>query len=147
MLNKQIISPNPFQKIYNISTKLVSVVFLINQNNKILMQLRDNDPNISCPNMWGPIGGHCENGESPYDCCIRELEEETSYKGTNIQWYKNHLINYDKSINNVEHYVSIFWTDYDNIQAIKCNEGQKMCFLDIDKLKQLNTLEHNISWI
>ena len=139
--------PDPYKKISDLSTKLVSIIFLFDKNNRILMQLRDNNPNISCPNMWGPVGGHCKTGESPYDCCIRELEEETGYKETKINWFKNYLIQYNKEYNNEEHLVSIFWANYKNNQKIMCNEGQEMRFVNFSELKNLDTLEHNISWI
>ena len=147
MLKENNNSPNPFKINDNFPYKLVSVIYIIDHNENILMQLRDNNPDISCPNMWGPIGGHCEVGESPYDCCLRELFEETNYKETVINWYKNYLIPYDSLVNNIEHYISIFWANFDNQQKISCNEGQKICFLTLDNLKRLNMIKYNISWI
>ena len=138
---------DPFVSNLNIKKNIVSIIFIFDQQNRVLMQLRDNKPEISCPNMWGPVGGHCKKLETSYECCLRELKEETGYTANNINWYKNFFIESNKLINNKEHYVSIFWTDYDIKQKIKCYEGQEMRFLYLAELERLNTLRHNISWI
>ena len=36
------------------------MLFIFDLKNSILMQLRDDKPNIAAPNMWGPIGGDCK---------------------------------------------------------------------------------------
>jgi 8-oxo-dGTP diphosphatase len=43
----------------------------------ILLQLRDDRPDVAAPNRWSTIGGHIEPGESPAEAAIREMEEET----------------------------------------------------------------------
>ena len=30
------------------------------------------------PGLWGPPGGHTEKGETPLDCAVREVKEETN---------------------------------------------------------------------
>jgi 8-oxo-dGTP diphosphatase len=55
-------------------------VAIIYQDNKYLMQLRDNNPNIVHPGVWGLFGGHLELGESPEVGLKRELMEEICYR-------------------------------------------------------------------
>ncbi|TGO06718.1 NUDIX hydrolase [Serinibacter arcticus] len=43
---------------------------------RVLLQLRDDKPEIPYPNTWCIPGGMREDGESPLDCAVRELEEE-----------------------------------------------------------------------
>ena len=48
------------------SARLTSVAMaIIYQNNKYLMQLRDDIPSIVYPGVWAFFGGHLEPGESP----------------------------------------------------------------------------------
>ncbi|MGD9136998.1 MAG: NUDIX hydrolase [Desulfobacterales bacterium] len=55
--------------------KGASIIF-VNENNQILLFLRDNIPGIPYPNMWDVPGGHVENFESPEQCIVREMKEE-----------------------------------------------------------------------
>ncbi len=52
---------------------------ILYRENKFLMQLRDNNPNIVYPGCWGLFGGHMEPGETPEDAVQREILEEISY--------------------------------------------------------------------
>ncbi|MBT4856867.1 NUDIX domain-containing protein [Candidatus Uhrbacteria bacterium] len=42
----------------------------------MLLQLRDDKEEICNPLMWNFFGGKIEDGESVYDCAVRELNEE-----------------------------------------------------------------------
>ena len=97
---------NPHQNNF-LNIKCVSVIFIFNLNNNILMQLRDDRPEIAAPNMRGPIGGNCQIGETPYECCLREVEEETGYMPSKIYWFKNILLLENKDKNHKGHYLSI----------------------------------------
>ena len=55
-------------------------VAILYQDNKFLMQLRDNIPGILYPGYWGLFGGHMEEGESPRQAIQRELLEEINYE-------------------------------------------------------------------
>ncbi|MBD2387902.1 NUDIX hydrolase [Cylindrospermum sp. FACHB-282] len=54
-------------------------IAILYQDNKFLMQLRDNVPGIAYPGCWGLFGGHIEKGESPNVALKRELIEEIGY--------------------------------------------------------------------
>jgi 8-oxo-dGTP diphosphatase len=52
-------------------------IVLVNSRGEILLNLRDNNPAINWPNRWDVIGGVVEDGETPDECMIREMREET----------------------------------------------------------------------
>ena len=57
-----------------------TVAIIPYQNNKILMQLRDEKPMIAYPGNWGFFGGDVEPGEEPIQSARRELYEEIKYE-------------------------------------------------------------------
>ena len=59
---------------------VISSAMLVNPDGDILVNLRDDDPRIIFPNQWSLIGGHVEDGESPEEGLVREVEEEIGYQ-------------------------------------------------------------------
>lgn len=53
---------------------------VIDTHGRLLLQRRDNIPNILYPGMIGLFGGHREGDESFLECAVRELSEELSYQ-------------------------------------------------------------------
>jgi 8-oxo-dGTP pyrophosphatase MutT (NUDIX family) len=63
--------------------QLINVaVAILYRENKFLMQLRDNIPNIIAPGCWALFGGHIEAGETPEIAVQREVMEEIGYELT-----------------------------------------------------------------
>lgn len=58
--------------------KIAVLVFLENAAGEQLLLLRAKPPNLG---VWSPIGGKLEMalGESPFECAVRETEEETGF--------------------------------------------------------------------
>jgi 8-oxo-dGTP diphosphatase len=54
-------------------------VLILDTSGRLLLQLRDNVPNILYPGKIGLFGGHREAGESFLECIVREVHEELSY--------------------------------------------------------------------
>lgn len=59
-------------------------VILPYQDNKVLMQLRDEKAEIVYPGHWGFFGGAIEDGELPMQSAKRELYEEIRYVAEEI---------------------------------------------------------------
>ena len=59
--------------------KISVLVFIENAAGEQLLLLRAKQPNLG---VWTPIGGKLEmaTGESPFECAVRETEEETGLK-------------------------------------------------------------------
>ncbi|OCQ92742.1 NUDIX hydrolase [Nostoc sp. MBR 210] len=55
-------------------------IAILYQDNKYLMQLRDNIPNIPAAGCWAFFGGHIEPGETPAVAVQREILEEIGYR-------------------------------------------------------------------
>jgi len=49
---------------------------LIDQQGKLVIQLRDDKPGLLFPVHWATLGGGIEKGETPDQAMMRELEEE-----------------------------------------------------------------------
>jgi 8-oxo-dGTP diphosphatase len=56
-----------------------AVGLFIIKDNRILLQLRDDKPEIPFPNCWSTFGGAVEEGETPLYALKRELKEELDY--------------------------------------------------------------------
>ena len=59
--------------------KISVLVFVENHAGELLLMLRAKQPNLG---VWSPIGGKLEmaTGESPFQCAVREIEEEVGLK-------------------------------------------------------------------
>jgi 8-oxo-dGTP pyrophosphatase MutT (NUDIX family) len=53
-----------------------TAILVFNTVGHVLLQKRDNILTILEPGKWDVWGGHCEAGEIPEACAIRELREE-----------------------------------------------------------------------
>jgi len=66
-------------------------------NNLYVMQLRDNKPTISDPNVWALFGGKIEIGELPRIAFQREIQEELSISTSHFKFLTK-LCNYNTFI-------------------------------------------------
>jgi 8-oxo-dGTP diphosphatase len=58
-------------------THAAAGVFLLTPDRRLILQLRDDKPEILYPGMITAFGGGAERGETPAACALRELAEET----------------------------------------------------------------------
>lgn len=61
---------------------------ILYQDDRFLMQLRDDIPGIVYPGCWGFFGGHLEPGEDPKTAVRRELLEEIVYAPPDISLFR-----------------------------------------------------------
>jgi 8-oxo-dGTP diphosphatase len=107
-------------------TQEVVGVVLLRGDGTALLQHRDNIPTIQDPGLWVMPGGHLEPGETPEEGAVREFQEETDYRCTNLHPLTR-LTGAEGSAENQE--LIFFWAPYDGSQRIECREGQALRFV------------------
>ncbi|BFM38468.1 NUDIX hydrolase [Synechocystis sp. LKSZ1] len=60
---------------------------ILYQEDRYLLQLRDNIPTILYPGHWGLFGGHLETGETPLEAVKREIWEEIRFSLVAPQYF------------------------------------------------------------
>ncbi|MEI8250149.1 MAG: NUDIX hydrolase [Synechococcus sp. ELA057] len=71
-------------------TPVVVAIAVLVQDQRWLLQLRDDDPAIVAPGCWGLFGGHLEPRETPLEALSRELQEEIGHVPSGLQlWYRS----------------------------------------------------------
>jgi 8-oxo-dGTP diphosphatase len=102
-------------------------VVLVNARGQILMQLRDDKPDINDPACWAVPGGGQDPGESLEQTARREFLEETDYQLDELTLLVDRVVDRGKGL--IERQ-AFFLSRYDGIQAVHCHEGQALVFLE-----------------
>ena len=55
-------------------------IIIQDAKDNVLLMLRDDIPTIQYPNKWVTLGGQVEEGETPEQAIVRELDEEIELK-------------------------------------------------------------------
>ena len=98
--------------------KGASILF-INDENCLLLFLRDNIPGLPYANMWDIPGGHVEDGETPKACIVREMNEEIGIDLKDFSLFR--VYEFDDRIEYV------FWASCDySIDSLHLTEGQAL---------------------
>jgi 8-oxo-dGTP pyrophosphatase MutT (NUDIX family) len=111
-------------------------IAILYQENKFLMQLRDNIPSILYPGYWALFGGHIEEGESPDIAVKREILEEIGYDFADFCEFGCYWD--DKVIRHVFHAPLLVGLD-----QLVLNEGWDMGLLTPEDIRQGNCYSHN----
>lgn len=113
----------------------VSGVVLLRSDGAALLQLRDDKPGIKDPAIWVVPGGHADPGETPAQAAVREFEEETCYRCSEVRplaEFSAAELGYTG-----DYRLVFFWANYDGKQAIECREGQALEFVCRDAVGKL----------
>lgn len=70
---------------------------------------------------WIGIGGHFENGESPEDCLLREVKEETGLTLTN--WQFRGIVTFCQDNASICEYMCLYTADGFEGELTDCSEG------------------------
>lgn len=98
----------------------LSTLCYIEQNGKYLMLHRTVKKNDVNKDKWIGVGGHFEADESPEECVVREVKEETGYTLTSYRF--RGLVTFISG-NGVTEYMSLFTADGFEGEPVACNEG------------------------
>ncbi len=115
----------------------LSTLCYIEKDRKYLMLHRTVKKNDVNKDKWIGVGGHFEEGESPEECVLREVKEETGYTLTSYRY--RGLVTFVFADIETE-YMSLFTADGFEGEPIECNEGV-LEWVDIEKIWSLNLWE------
>lgn len=116
---------------------ILSSLCYIEKDGKYLMLHRTKKKNDINKNKWLGIGGKLEEGESPEECIIREVKEET---GLTLNTYKLRCVVTYVSTNWETEYMYVFTSNDFSGNLIECNEGD-LHWIEKDKITELKTWE------
>lgn len=114
-----------------------STLCYIEKDGRYLMLHRTVKKNDVNKDKWIGVGGHFEADESPEECLLREVREETGYTLTSYQF--RGLVTF-VSGNGVTEYMSLFTADGFEGEAIACDEGE-LEWVDLEEVWSLNIWE------
>lgn len=98
----------------------LSTLCYIKRDDSILMLHRVKKKNDINKGKWIGVGGHFEDGESPEECLIREVLEETGLKLASYKFRAIITFIYDKDITE---YMHLYTADEFFGEMIECDEG------------------------
>jgi 8-oxo-dGTP diphosphatase len=101
--------------------KNTTLCYIENDNFDYLMLYRnkkENDPNAG---KWIGVGGRFEEGESPDECLLREVQEETGL--TLFSWRLRAIVTFVSDKWETE-YMFLYTSNDWHGQLAKCNEGE-----------------------
>ena len=128
--------------------KLATLCYVINKkNNSTLMIHRVKKENDYHHGKWNGLGGKFEPGESPEECAIREIKEESGLTVKDI--VMKGLITFPMFDGKEDWYVFLFVTDNFEGELIDSNEGN-LAWIPNEKLTEINLWEGDkifIPWL
>ena len=127
--------------------KLSTLCYIEKEGQYLMLHrtVKENDVN---KDKWIGVGGHFERGESPEECLLREVREETGY--TLTSWKYRGIVTFVYGEDVVE-YMSLYtadgfegeleWVDKDTIFSLELWEGDKIFFRLLDEGREFFSLK------
>lgn len=116
--------------------KLTTLCY-IEKNDKYLMLHRVKKKNDQSQDKWLGVGGHFEEGESPEECVLREVTEETGLTLTEYRY--RGLVTFVSDMWEDEYMHLFTATGYEG-QMTECDEGE-LVWIPKDEVYNLNLWE------
>jgi 8-oxo-dGTP pyrophosphatase MutT (NUDIX family) len=111
-------------------------VILVDQQGRILLQLRDDRPDIMFPGHWGITGGAGHKGESPQETASREVLEETGLSVSHMAPFK--VYRFSRPEKGCEYIQHFFYARTDSpADQMTVGEGQCLRFIAPEELDGL----------
>ncbi|MBS7303560.1 MAG: 8-oxo-dGTP diphosphatase [Lachnospiraceae bacterium] len=109
----------------------------IEKDDAYLMLHRIKKENDINKDKWIGIGGHFEAGESPEECLLREVKEET---GLILQSYRFRGLVTFVTLQGIAEYMCLFTSDEFSGELAECDEGE-LVWVKKEQIKELNLWE------
>lgn len=122
---------------------ILSTICYIEKEGKYLMLHRTKKQQDINKEKWLGVGGKVEDKESPEECVIREVKEET---GLTIKEYKLRGILTFTSTNYETEYIYVFTSNNFEGTLIECKEGD-LQWIEKEKIKDLKLWEGDLLFI
>lgn len=114
-----------------IKSELTTLCY-IEKDNAYLMMHRVKKKNDINKDKYIGVGGHIEHGESPEDCILREIKEETGFEAKSIRL--RGLLSF--VIDDYDEYSFLYTCDDYSGEIKDCDEGE-LVWVDKDKINDL----------
>lgn len=116
-----------------------SSALFVDADGRVLLQLRDDKPEIAFPNMWTFFGGAAEGDESPEQAIYREVEEELGWRTPNLRYWmmqiRPDVVRPETRV--IHNHIYVGPLDVP-LESLVLGEGQAMRFFDA---READTLE------
>ena len=114
-------------------SQLTTLCYIEKDNSYLMLHRIYNKKDDENHDKWIGVGGHFEHGESPEDCLVREVREET---GLTLHSFRFRGIVTFVSDGNPAEYMCLYTSDDFSGNLSACNEGRLEWVLkeNIDKL-------------
>lgn len=121
--------------------KIAAIIFE-NDQEEILLSLRDDKPGLPFPHHWNLLGGRIEEGETPEQALVREVKEEIDYDLKEYSFFQK----YDCLTGDVHPNIKYIYTGKINVPAsqLVLSEGERLQYFkpeEISSLKLANILK------
>jgi len=109
----------------------IATVFIEDAAGRLVLQLRDDKPDIPHPGHWGPWGGRVEAGETPLEGAAREVREELTLnlQPESLRFFRMMVLESPAC-----EWHAFFWNAGDAVDQAIVTEGQRLGRFFVDEV-------------